>query len=58
MDDKENISDNVLKKVAPIANQNGVLVVEVDKVVRDLKMLFTTIKQAKFYRTLITLDDA
>lgn len=34
-------------------NSRGQVVVEVDKVVRDLSMLHKTIKMAKFYRILI-----
>eukprot|EP00347_Sterkiella_histriomuscorum_P011245 403373188 len=49
--------NNILKKISPVVNQNGVLVVEVDKVVRDLKMLHQTIKIAKFYRALLPVDE-
>ena len=49
--------DNILKKVAPVPNQKGVMVVEVSKVVRDLKMMQQTIKQAKFFRTLMNLNE-
>jgi len=34
-------------------NSQGAVVVEVDKVVRDLSMLHKTIKMAKFYRILV-----
>jgi hypothetical protein len=34
-------------------NSRGVLVVEVDKACRDLKLLLKTIKTSKFYKTLI-----
>lgn len=49
--------DNVLKKITPVPNNKGVMVVEVDKVVRDLKMLQQTIKSAKFYRLLMSTED-
>ena len=36
--------ENILKKVSPIANSNGILIVEVDKVVRDLRTYLNSIK--------------
>ena len=38
-------------------NHKGVMMVEVDKVVRDIKMLQQTIKSAKFYRILIPAEE-
>ena len=44
----------LLDRLAPNkVNAEGAIVVEVEKVVRDLIMLHRTIKSAKFYRTLI-----
>ena len=44
----------LLKRLAPQeVNSKGAVVVEVDKVVRDLSMLHKTIKMAKFYRILV-----
>ena len=44
----------MLKRLAPQeVNSRGAVVVEVDKVVRDLSMLHKTIKMAKFYRILV-----
>ena len=44
----------LLKRLAPQeVNSRGAVVVEVDKVVRDLSMLHKTIKMAKFYRILV-----
>ena len=34
-------------------NSKGVLVVEVDKVLRDLQMLQKTLRHSKFYRMLV-----
>lgn len=52
------INDNdILKKIAPIPNERGVMVVEVSKVVRDLRMLWQTVKQAKFYRMLVNVNE-
>jgi len=39
MDEHDDPSNEILKKVTPVANSKGVMVVEVNKVVRDLKML-------------------
>ena len=45
----------MLRRLAPQEiNSKGAVVVEVDKIVRDLSMLHKTIKMAKFYRILIT----
>ena len=47
----------LLNRLAPSeVNSRGHVVVEVDKVVRDLSMLHKTIKMAKFYRILIGSD--
>lgn len=44
----------LLNRLAPNkVNAKGAIVVEVEKVVRDLLMLHRTIKSAKFYRVLI-----
>ena len=44
----------LLKRLAPQeVNSKGAVVVEVEKVVRDLSMLHKTIKMAKFYRILV-----
>ena len=44
----------LLKKLAPQEhNSTGQVVVEVEKVVRDLSMLHKTIRMAKFYRILV-----
>ena len=44
----------MLKRLAPQeVNSKGAVVVEVEKVVRDLSMLHKTIKMAKFYRILV-----
>ena len=44
----------LLKRLAPQeVNSKGAVVVEVEKIVRDLSMLHKTIKMAKFYRILI-----
>ena len=48
--------ENILKKVSPITNSNGILIVEVDKVVRDLRTYLNSIKQAKFYKVLMQED--
>lgn len=43
-----------MKRLAPQeVNSRGALVVEVDKVVRDLSQIHKTIKMAKFYRILV-----
>ena len=45
----------MLRRLAPQeVNSKGAVVVEVDKVVRDLSMLHRTIKVAKFYRILLS----
>lgn len=45
----------LLNKIGPNeVNRDGAIVVEVQKVVRDLGMLHRTIKMAKFYRILLT----
>jgi hypothetical protein len=44
MDDVRKSDSDLLKKIAPIPNASGVMVVEVSKVVRDLKMLEQTFK--------------
>ncbi len=45
----------LLRRLAPQElNSKGAVVVEVDKIVRDLSMLHKTIKMAKFYRILIS----
>ena len=45
----------LLNKIGPNeVNKDGAIVVEVQKVVRDLGMLHRTIKMAKFYRILLT----
>lgn len=49
----EKEENNILKKIAPVPNSKGVMVVEITKIVRDLQMLKNTIKQAKFYKVLI-----
>lgn len=33
-------SDQVLKQITPVANTDGVFVVDIEKVVRDLKMVW------------------
>jgi hypothetical protein len=43
----------MLRKLAPMPNSLGVLVVEVDKACRDLKLLLRTIRTSKFYKSLI-----
>jgi len=44
----------LLNRLAPNkVNAKGAIVVEVEKVVRDLLMLHRTIKSAKFYRVLV-----
>ena len=46
--------DQVLDQLAPHSqNSKGAIVVEVEKVVRDLIMLTKTIKSAKFFRVLM-----
>jgi hypothetical protein len=44
----------LLNRLAPNrVNAKGAIVVEVEKVVRDLLMLHRTVKSAKFYRVLV-----
>ncbi len=43
----------LLRKIAPLPNARGVLVVEVDKACRDLQMLTRTIKVSKFYKVIV-----
>jgi len=40
-----------------VPNSQGVLVVEVDKVCRDLKMLFKTFRHSKFYKILAASNE-
>lgn len=42
--DDPNRQEAILRKVTPIPNSQGVLVVEVDKVIRDLQMLIQSVK--------------
>jgi len=45
---------NLLNRLAPQStNSKGAMVVEVEKVVRDLTMLTRTVKMAKFHRILL-----
>lgn len=54
MEDDRTRAQFLLDRLAPNrVNAEGAIVVEVEKVVRDLIMLHRTIKSAKFYRTLI-----
>lgn len=44
----------LLKRLAPQeVNSKGAVVVEVEKIVRDLSMIHKMIKMAKFYRILV-----
>jgi hypothetical protein len=46
--------DSLIGRVAPSnLNNKGAVVVEVEKVVRDLEMLFETAKMAKFCRVIL-----
>ena len=55
LDEDKQKAQNLLNKLAPTKqNAQGAIVVEVEKVVRDLVMLHRTIKSAKFYRILIS----
>jgi hypothetical protein len=56
-EDQQNSGGSILRRIAPMPNSKGVLVVEVDKVIRDMKMLYKTIISAKFYRLLISCDE-
>ena len=50
----EEEGENILTMLAPhITNSKGAVVVEVEKVVRDLVMVTKTIRGAKFYRVLL-----
>jgi len=54
MEDDRTRAQFLMDRLAPNrVNAEGAIVVEVEKVVRDLIMLHRTIKSAKFYRTLI-----
>lgn len=54
MDDDKARAQNLLNKLAPTrVNQKGAIVVEVEKVVRDLIMVHRTVKTAKFFRVLV-----
>jgi hypothetical protein len=41
---------HILRRIAPAVNSKGLLTVEVSKVLKDLEMLYKTIKQAKFFK--------
>lgn len=54
LEDDRSRAQILLNRLAPNrVNEKGAIVVEVEKVVRDLIMLHRTIKSAKFYRVLI-----
>lgn len=46
----------MLRRVGPLPNARGVLVVEVDKACRDLKMLTRTVRMSKFYKVIVGSD--
>lgn len=54
----DNVSQaNILRKINPVPNSSGVLVVEVDKVLRDLRMLSQSFKISKFYKLLMNDEE-
>lgn len=54
MEDDRTRGQFLLDRLAPNkVNSQGAIVVEVEKVVRDLLMLHRTVKSAKFYQVLV-----
>ena len=53
MTEEAHQNNEVLRSITPMPNSKGVLVVEVEKVLRDLQMLQKTLMHSKFYRMLV-----